>query len=90
MGDACDANMNKDLLGIYISIKDLPRETPATVSFSAIIEGNPENIMRNFDDGNSMLGKTVSHAFTQPGTYRIQATAKNATQEARAQTIIKI
>jgi PKD repeat protein len=47
------------------------------VDFTAVTAGQkPQNITRQFGDGNTAQGATVSHTFTSPGLYTIQATAE--------------
>ena len=39
--------------------------------------------MRNFGDGEIATGKTVTHTFTTPGIYNVQARTSNETQDAK-------
>ncbi len=47
------------------------------VDFTAVTAGQkPQKITRQFGDGNTAEGSTVSHTFTNPGLYTIQAAAQ--------------
>lgn len=90
IGDACDTALNPDQLGIYITTKDISSSAPVTVNFDAITQGKVNQVLRSFGDGNSIIWQQATYTFTQPGIYRVQATAQNTTQQASAQVIIKI
>ena len=90
IGDACDTALNPDQLGIYITTKDISSSAPVTVTFDAVTQGKVNQVLRSFGDGNSIIWQQATYTFSQPGIYRVQANAQNATQQASAQVIIKI
>ncbi|MCX6823084.1 MAG: thrombospondin type 3 repeat-containing protein [candidate division SR1 bacterium] len=90
IGDACDTALSQNALGIYITTKEIASSAPVTVTFDAITQGKVDRVLRNFGDGNSVVGQQVSYTFSEPGIYRVQAVAENTSQQASAQLVIKV
>jgi PKD repeat protein len=61
-----------------------------TVSFTSLSTGNPTELEWTFDDGTSARGETVSHAWTEPGTYDVRLVVSNSagSSEATAQVVV--
>jgi len=88
IGNTCD-NIN-DLIGLYISIDKLEGSAPVTTTFTAVSKGNVQEIIRDFWDGTQGKGTAITHTFSSPGMYTVQALAKGNTSDAQAQIIVII
>ncbi len=74
IGDACE-NKNYEI-GLYINIDKLEGTAPVTTTFTAIHEGNIYEILRDFGDNTQGTWSSITHTFTTPGMYNVQATTK--------------
>ena len=88
IGDSCEQNDTP--LGLSIAIPKLEGIAPVQVPFEAIGEGLNQEIQRDFGDGQQSKGKTTTHTFLLPGTYRVQASTNIDNQIIKAQVIIII
>jgi PKD repeat protein len=86
IGDACENT--KELIWIYITIDKIEGSAPLTSTFTAKTEWTVTQIDWDFGDGTQGKGNPITHTFTTPGMYNVQATAEWITMNGRAQTIV--
>lgn len=86
IGDACE-NINGQI-GLYINIDKLEWSAPLTTKFTAMSEGNVNEVQRDFGDGTQGKWTSITHTFLMPGMYNIQAIAKGNDSDAKAQVIV--
>ena len=86
IGNLCDHMQGN--IGITIKIENINGPAPISPTFTAITAWATKAIMRNFGDGEIATGKTVTHTFTTPGIYNVQARTSNETQDAKASIVV--
>lgn len=86
IGDTCENR--EDQIGIYISLDTLQGQAPLTTTFTATTSGEIQKIVWDFGDGVEHTGNPMSHTFTNPGTYNVQAVAHWISNKAKAQISI--
>ena len=102
IGDDCEAELgiNSNLGGnaetnfghtsLYIRSQGVTDLAPASVAFVAEPFGPATQVTRDFGDGTTAVGTGVSHTFTDPGMYLIQATAIGTKNNATASTTVVV
>ncbi|MCX6823734.1 MAG: thrombospondin type 3 repeat-containing protein [candidate division SR1 bacterium] len=88
IGDACQNKGNQ--IGLYISIDKIEGSAPLTTTFTAMSNGNVNEVQRDFGDGIQGKGTPITHTFLTPGMYNIQAIAQGDSSDAKAQVIVII
>lgn len=88
VGDACWTNSN---LWMYIKILSLDNSAPWKITVEAETQWNIFwDISRKFSDGTIMKWKKVTHTFSNPWLYKVQAYAKWIGNNAKASTTVLI
>jgi PKD repeat protein len=61
-----------------------------TVTFSSRSTGNPTELSWDFGDGTSARGESVSHGWSEPGTYTVRLRVANSAGESSATTTVTV
>jgi hypothetical protein len=87
IGDLCDENQT--WLGMYIMVENIGEYAPLTVTVDAITRGNLiDEIQWDLGDGTRKAGWQITHTYSQPGVYVIQAHASWTQNNATAKSTI--
>ncbi len=88
IGDTCEKT--NEQLGIYINIGEIKGSAPVTTTFTAVTQWSVREVQRDFGDETQGTWAIITHTFSTPGMYNVQAKAIWATTQAKAQIIVII